>query len=52
MSPDDAAEALKLEESRFTGEGADLTLLHALRKAEQAIEVASQVRPSCSEAVE
>ena len=43
MTPEDAVEALKLDESRFTGEGADLTLLHSLRKAEQAIEVASPV---------
>lgn len=43
MSPDDAVEALKLEETRFSGDGGDLALLHSLRKAEQAIEVASSV---------
>lgn len=43
MTPEDAAEALKLDESRFTGDGGDLILLNSLRKAEQAIEVASPV---------
>jgi hypothetical protein len=43
MSTEDAIEALKLEETRFSGDGGDLALLHALRKAEQAIEVASSV---------
>ncbi|WVQ76597.1 hypothetical protein IAR50_006269 [Cryptococcus sp. DSM 104548] len=31
-------QTLKVEENRFTGEGADLSLLHWLRQAEQAIE--------------
>lgn len=44
MQPEDAAAALSFEEARYTGDGAELSLLHSLRKAEQAIEVASQVR--------
>jgi hypothetical protein len=47
MGPEDAAEALKLEETRFVGEGGDLVLLHSLRRAEQAIEVASPVGRDC-----
>ncbi|EIW68556.1 hypothetical protein TREMEDRAFT_74089 [Tremella mesenterica DSM 1558] len=38
MSSDVTVEDLKVVENRFTGEGADLTLLHWLRHAEQAIE--------------
>jgi hypothetical protein len=44
MSAEDAAEALALDPSRFQGEGGDLTLLYALRKAEQAAEAADEVR--------
>ncbi|WWD21891.1 hypothetical protein CI109_106379 [Kwoniella shandongensis] len=38
MASEPTADALRVEESRFTGEGSDLTLLHWLRHAEQAIE--------------
>ncbi|ORY24869.1 putative clathrin-coated vesicle protein [Naematelia encephala] len=38
MSDGSSTEALKIQESRFTGDGSDLTLLHWLRQAEQAIE--------------
>ncbi|WRT65221.1 uncharacterized protein IL334_002164 [Kwoniella shivajii] len=38
MASEISADALKVEESRFQGEGSDLTLLHWLRHAEQAIE--------------
>ncbi|KAK8846574.1 hypothetical protein IAR55_005660 [Kwoniella newhampshirensis] len=38
MASEPSADALRVEESRFTGEGSDLTLLHWLRRAEQAIE--------------
>lgn len=38
MSPEEALDALKVDDSRFTGDGADLVLLHWLRHAEQAIE--------------
>ena len=44
MSAGDAAEALALEPARFQGEGGDLALLYALRKAEQAAEAADEVR--------
>jgi hypothetical protein len=43
MTPEEAVDALKLEETRFAGEGGDLILLHSLRKAEQAIEIATPV---------
>ncbi|OCF33994.1 clathrin-coated vesicle protein [Kwoniella heveanensis BCC8398] len=38
MASEIMADALRVEESRFTGDGADLTLLHWLRHAEEAIE--------------
>jgi hypothetical protein len=44
MSSDEAqdgSEALRVDESRFTGDGSDLILLHWLRHAEQAIETSS-----------
>ncbi|ORX36130.1 armadillo-type protein [Kockovaella imperatae] len=37
----EAAAALVIDETRFTGDGADLNLLHWLRQAEQAIESSS-----------
>lgn len=36
--PDISPDVLRVEESRFTGDGSDLSLLHWLRQAEQAIE--------------
>ncbi|WWC67479.1 uncharacterized protein I206_101387 [Kwoniella pini CBS 10737] len=39
MASEPSVDALKVEESRFQGEGGDLTLLQWLRHAEQAIEV-------------
>ncbi|KIR34945.1 clathrin-coated vesicle protein [Cryptococcus deuterogattii MMRL2647] len=36
--PDISSDVLRVEESRFTGDGSDLSLLHWLRQAEQAIE--------------
>ncbi|WVQ83814.1 hypothetical protein IAT38_005958 [Cryptococcus sp. DSM 104549] len=39
MASDITVDALKVVEARFTGEGSDLSLLHWLRQAEQAIEV-------------
>lgn len=36
--PDITPDILRVEESRFTGDGSDLALLHWLRQAEQAIE--------------
>ncbi|WWC87367.1 uncharacterized protein L201_002256 [Kwoniella dendrophila CBS 6074] len=39
MASEASVDALKVEETRFQGEGSDLTLLHWLRHVEQAIEV-------------
>lgn len=46
MSEEDAAAVLKVDEGRFSGDGADLVLLQWLRQAEQAIETLPPVRPT------
>lgn len=43
MTPEEAAEALRFDEAKYAGEGADLSLLHSLRKAELAIEAGPPV---------